>query len=140
MEVEYPASPRGIQGIKDCCGTQQVLTRNLERKWAANSRTELVFSLLFDELGVPLVLLLPPPAQRYSVRLPGEEVDERVDRVPCYFLLLLGTLRCSILACRTLNAAVLERRQCSVLCKDNAPHCTAENLCCLSSSRELASI
>ena len=35
--------------------------RGLEE--AGHSRTELVFSLLFDELGVPLVRLRPPPAQ-----------------------------------------------------------------------------
>ena len=31
-------------------------------KEAGHSRTELVFSQLFDELGVALVLLRPPPA------------------------------------------------------------------------------
>ena len=32
-------------------------------KEAGHSRTELVFSQIFDELGVPLVRLRPPPAQ-----------------------------------------------------------------------------
>ena len=46
-------------------------------KEAGHSRTELVFLLLFDELGIPLVLLRQPPAQgcTFSVRRQGEAVD-----------------------------------------------------------------
>ena len=54
------------------------------------------FSLLFNELGVLFAQLSPPP----TVRRPGEAVDERVDRVPCIFLSLLGALRCLMLARR----------------------------------------
>ena len=48
-----------------------------------------VFSLLFDELSVPLSRLPPPPARRgYLVRRPqaGEDVDERVCGIPFDFL------------------------------------------------------
>ena len=68
-------------GHKPAKGLTRNSERNLER--AGHSRIkatiiELVFSLLFDDFGVPFALLPPPPARGYSVRLPGEEVDERV--------------------------------------------------------------
>ena len=71
---------------------------------AGHSQIELVFSLLFVEIGVPLARLPPPPARGYSVRLQGEEVDELVCGIPSDFLSLLGCLRCLILARQTQKA------------------------------------
>ena len=76
--------------------------RNSER--AGHSWIQLVFSLLFDKLGVPFARLPPPPAQIYSVRRQGEEADERVCGIPLDFLLPQGILRCPIPARRTRKA------------------------------------
>ena len=58
---------------------------------------------LFDELVVALATLPRPPARGYSVRQPGEEVDERVCRILFDFLLPPGVLR-SIPARKRRNA------------------------------------
>ena len=62
-------------GHKQAKGWTRNSERNSER--AGHSQTELFVSLLFNELGVPLARLLPPPARGYPVRWPGEEVDLR---------------------------------------------------------------
>ena len=70
-------------------------------KEAGHSRTELVLSLPFDELGVLLARLSPTPADGCSVRRPGEAVDERIDRAlaPCDLLSPLDAL-CSLILAR----------------------------------------
>ena len=83
-------------GHKPAKGRTRNSERNLEQ--AGHSRIELVFLLLFVEIGVPLARLPPPPARGYSVRRPGEEVDERVCGIPSDFLLPLDGLHCLILA------------------------------------------
>ena len=101
--------PRGAapehRGAQDCGGTQagERMDAKFGAKFGAGRSfsAQACFSLLF---GVPLVRLPPPPAQGWSVRRLGEEVDERVERVPCYFLSPLGALSCLILARRTRKA------------------------------------
>ena len=58
--------------------------RNMERnsEQAGHSRIELVFSLLFNDLGVSLARLPPSPIRGYLVRRQGEEVDVRVCGIP----------------------------------------------------------
>ena len=63
-------------GHKPAKGRTRNSGRNLEH--AGHFQIMLVLSLLFVEIGVPLARLPPPPARGYSVRRPGEEVDERV--------------------------------------------------------------
>ena len=72
-------------------------------------RGGLVFSVLFDELDVPLAagslaLLPPPPARGCSVRRQGEEVDGRVCGIPFDIPSPPGGLHCLIIARQTQKA------------------------------------
>ena len=91
-----------IQGLKEAC----------------HSWTELVFSLLFDELGYPNVRLRQWTAQRCILlsHTAGRGSGLRGLPIPCYFLPRRGVLRCLILARQTWK---LEPRRSSLLCKAN---------------------
>ena len=64
---------------------------------AGNSRTELVFSLLFDEVGVPVVRLLPPPAHcqctRMYIVLSDGRARQWIKGLAKYLAILLSNLR-----------------------------------------------